>query len=73
MPQRPSWKDNLWLLTGSCPVALCTAVSSRAGLSFNLLHKDTYDRINMKPVDPERLHRLTFSATLRVSARTPAA
>ncbi len=53
MPQRPAWKGNLRLSLVSCPIALYSATSARARLSFNLLHKDTHNRINMKPVDPE--------------------
>jgi DNA end-binding protein Ku len=37
----------------SCPVRLYPAVSAGERISFNQLHKDTHNRINMKPVDPE--------------------
>ncbi|APG88866.1 DNA repair protein (plasmid) [Sinorhizobium americanum CCGM7] len=37
----------------SCPVRLYPATSSSERITFNQLHKDTHNRINMKPVDPE--------------------
>jgi DNA end-binding protein Ku len=37
----------------SCPVKLFPATSASERISFNQLHKDTHNRINMKPVDPE--------------------
>ena len=53
MAPRPSWKGYLKLSLVSCPVRLYTATSSSERISFNQLHKDTHNRINMKPVDPE--------------------
>jgi DNA end-binding protein Ku len=37
----------------SCPVRLYPAISGSERIAFNQLHKDTHNRINMKPVDPE--------------------
>jgi DNA end-binding protein Ku len=37
----------------SCPVKLYPATSASERISFNQLHKDTHNRINMKAVDPE--------------------
>jgi DNA end-binding protein Ku len=37
----------------TCPVRLYPATSGSERISFNQLHKDTHNRINMKPVDPE--------------------
>jgi DNA end-binding protein Ku len=37
----------------SCPVRLYPATSTAERITFNQLHKDTHNRINMKPVDPE--------------------
>jgi len=37
----------------SCPVRLYPAVSANEKIRFNQLHKETHNRINMKPVDPE--------------------
>jgi DNA end-binding protein Ku len=37
----------------SCPVRLYPATSGNEKVRFNQLHKDTHNRINMKPVDPE--------------------
>jgi len=53
MAARASWKGYLKLSLVSCPVRLYPATSSRDRISFNQLHKDTHNRINMKPVDPE--------------------
>src|SRR5690606_17553981 len=53
MAPRTSWKGYLKLSLVSCPVRLYPATSSTERVSFNLLHKDTHNRINMKPVDPE--------------------
>jgi DNA end-binding protein Ku len=54
MAPRASWKGYLKLSLVSCPVRLYPATSSSERISFNQLHKDTHNRINMKPVDPER-------------------
>ena len=53
MAPRTSWKGYLKLSLVSCPVRLYPATSGSERVSFNLLHKDTHNRINMKPVDPE--------------------
>lgn len=54
MAGRAYWKGYLKLSLVSCPVKLYAAVSSSAGkISFNLLHKDTRNRVNMKYHDPE--------------------
>lgn len=53
MAPRASWKGYLKLSLVSCPVRLYPATSSKDRISFNQLHKDTHNRINMKPVDPE--------------------
>lgn len=37
----------------SCPVALYTGTSSTSEVHFNLLHKETMNRIRMIPTDPE--------------------
>jgi DNA end-binding protein Ku len=50
---RASWKGHLRLSLVSCPVKLFPATSASERISFNQLHKDTHNRINMKPVDPE--------------------
>lgn len=53
MGPRASWKGYLKLSLVSCPVRLYPATSASERISFNQLHKDTHNRINMKPVDPE--------------------
>lgn len=53
MAARASWKGYLRLSLVSCPVRLYPATSSKERITFNQLHKDTHNRINMKPVDPE--------------------
>jgi len=51
---RASWKGYLKLSLVSCPVKLFPATSSAAGkISFNLLHKDTLNRVQQKYHDPE--------------------
>jgi DNA end-binding protein Ku len=51
---RASWKGYLKLSLVSCPVKLFPATSASAGkISFNLLHKDTMNRVQMKYHDPE--------------------
>ena len=52
MAPRASWKGYLTSLA-SCPVRLYTATSTSDRIAFNLLHKDTHNRVAMKPVDPE--------------------
>src|SRR5918994_1061773 len=53
MAPRSTWKGHLKLSLVSCPVRVFNAVSGREKVSFNLLHKDTHNRIQMKPHDPE--------------------
>ena len=53
MAPRATWKGYLKLSLVSCPVRLYPATSTRERITFNQLHKDTHNRINMKPVDPE--------------------
>jgi DNA end-binding protein Ku len=53
MAPRPTWKGHLKLSLVSCPVRVYNAVSGSERVSFNLLHKDTHNRIQMKPHDPE--------------------
>jgi DNA end-binding protein Ku len=53
MAPRSTWKGHLRLSLVSCPVRLYNAVSRSEKVSFNLLHKDTHNRIQMKPHDPE--------------------
>jgi DNA end-binding protein Ku len=55
MAGRAYWKGYLKLSLVACPVKLYPATSSTAGkISFNLLHKDTLNRVSMKYHDPER-------------------
>lgn len=53
MAARPSWQGYLRLSLVSCPVTLFTATSRAGDVSFNMLHKDTHNRIRMIPTDPE--------------------
>lgn len=53
MPPRSTWKGHLKLSLVSCPVRLYNAVTRTDRVSFHLLHKDTHNRIAMKPHDPE--------------------
>src|SRR5918999_3407699 len=53
MAPRASWKGDLKRSLISCPVRIDPATSSDVRVRFNQLHKDTHNRINMKPVDPE--------------------
>ena len=53
MAPRASWKGHIRLSLVSCAVKLFPATSTADRISFNQLHKDTHNRINMKPVDPE--------------------
>jgi DNA end-binding protein Ku len=54
MAGRAYWKGYLKLSLVSCPVKLYPATSSTAGkISFNLLHKDTMNRVQQKYHDPE--------------------
>lgn len=53
MAPRPTWQGYLRLSLVSCPVALHTATSRSSDVSFNMLHKETHNRIRMIPTDPE--------------------
>src|ERR1700744_3438473 len=53
MAARPTWQGHLRLSLVSCPVALSTATSRSGEVHFNMLHKDTHNRIRMIPTDPE--------------------
>ena len=53
MAPRASWKGYLKLSLVSCPVRLYNATSSSSRVSFNYLHKDTKNRVQMKYHDPE--------------------
>jgi DNA end-binding protein Ku len=53
MASRPTWQGYLRLSLVSCPVALYTATSSGGDVRFNMLHKETHNRIKMIPTDPE--------------------
>ncbi|MDB5428640.1 MAG: putative ATP-dependent ligase protein [Phenylobacterium sp.] len=53
MATRPTWQGYLRLSLVSCPVALYTATSRSGEVHFNMLHKDTHNRIKMIATDPE--------------------
>lgn len=53
MATRPSWQGYLRLSLVSCPVALYTATSRSGDVHFNMLHKDTHNRIKLVTTDPE--------------------
>ncbi|NBB15551.1 Ku protein [Caulobacter sp. SLTY] len=53
MAARPTWQGHLRLSLVTCPVALYTGTQSTADVRFNLLHKDTHNRIKMVTTDPE--------------------
>jgi DNA end-binding protein Ku len=53
MAPRPAWKGYLKLSLVSCPVRVYSALARSEKVAFNLLHKDTHNRIQMKPHDPE--------------------
>src|SRR3990167_1970819 len=53
MATRPTWQGYLRLSLVSCPVALHTATSRSSDVSFNMLHKETHNRIRMIPTDPD--------------------
>src|SRR5687767_1101716 len=53
MAPRSTWKGHLRLSLVSCPVRLYNATTRSEKVAFNLLHKDTHNRIQMKPHDPE--------------------
>src|SRR5579871_5818447 len=54
MAGRAYWKGYLKLSLVSCPVKLYSATSASAGkISFNMLHKDTMNRVQQRYHDPE--------------------
>lgn len=53
MAPRATWKGYLKLSLVSCPVRLHNATTTVNRISFNWLHKDTNNRVQMKPYDPE--------------------
>ena len=53
MAPRPTWQGHLRLSLVTCPVALYTATSPAGDVHFNMLHKETHNRIRMIPTDPE--------------------
>ena len=53
MAPRATWKGYMKLSLVSCPVRLYNATSAGHRIAFNWLHKDTQNRIQMKPFDPE--------------------
>jgi DNA end-binding protein Ku len=54
MAGRAYWKGYLKLSLVSCPVKLYPATSASAGkISFNMLHKDTLNRVQQRYHDPE--------------------
>ncbi len=53
MASRPTWQGHLRLSLVTCPVALYTATARGGEVHFNMLHKDTHNRIRMIPTDPE--------------------
>ncbi|MDP3658496.1 Ku protein [Phenylobacterium sp.] len=53
MATRPTWQGYLRLSLVSCPVALYTATSRAGEVHFNMLHKETHNRIRMIPTDPK--------------------
>src|SRR6478609_3810836 len=54
MAGRASWSGYLKLSLVACPVKLFAATSASAGkISFNMLHKDTLNRVQQKYHDPE--------------------
>ena len=53
MAPRATWKGYMKLSLVSCPVRLYNATSSTGRIAFNMLHKDTHNRVRMMPHDPE--------------------
>lgn len=53
MAARATWKGYLKPSLVACPVRLYAATSSTSKISFHILHKDTHNRVQMKPPDPE--------------------
>lgn len=53
MAARPTWQGHLRLSLVTCPVALYTATSSAADVSFHLINPETDNRIRMVATDPD--------------------
>lgn len=53
MAPRATWKGYLKLSLVSCPVRMYNATSDTNRIRFNMLHKDTHNRVQMTPHDPE--------------------
>ncbi len=53
LSRRPLWQGNLRLSLVSCPIAIYSAVSRHADISFHLLNPKTNNRIRMIATDPE--------------------
>lgn len=53
MAPRAYWKGYLKLSLVSCPVKLYAATTSTNKITFNQLHKDTHNRVQMRYHDPE--------------------
>lgn len=53
MAPRAYWKGYLKLSLVSCPVKLYSATTSTNKITFNQLHKDTHNRVQMRYHDPE--------------------
>jgi len=53
LARRPVWQGHLRLSLVSCPVALFSATSRKADISFHLLNPETDNRIRMVPTDPD--------------------
>jgi DNA end-binding protein Ku len=53
MAARANWRGYLKLSLVSCPVKLFTATTTTNRITFHMLHKDTHNRVQMKPHDPE--------------------
>lgn len=53
MAGRAYWKGFLKLSLVACAVKLYSATSSSSGVSFNMIHKDTKNRVQMRYHDPE--------------------
>jgi len=54
MVSRPAWQGHLRLSLVSCPVTLNTAATHGGEVRFNMLHKETHNRIRMIPTDPDK-------------------
>ena len=52
MAPRSNWKGYLKLSLVACPVKMYTATTKTKKITFNMLHKDSHERIQMKPFIP---------------------